>query len=309
MNPQKTVVFTDLDGTLIDFYSYSGERTKASLQRLLQAGIDVVFCSSKTFEEQAALQEDFGIRAPMIVENGSAIVAPAGFWKELPEGARRCEEWTRVEIGIASADIRHRISRIEASLGESLVGFSDLQAEDVARKTGLDLLSAKRAKSRDYSETLSAALTPAQWSELDSVFREQGLRCLPGGRFHTVIGESADKGRAVELFLKLLAGQKEIGIRSVGVGDSENDAEMLAVVDEAYLVQRPDGTWASVGAGCSSLRRLDAVGPEGWAQLAEALLAMAEEGEESGSPSTSQEGRSRSRSARRGAAARGHLRR
>jgi len=304
MKPQKTVVFTDLDGTLIDFYSYSGERTKASLQRLLQAGIDVVFCSSKTFEEQAALQEDFGIRAPMIVENGSAIVAPAGFWNALPDGGRGCEDWTRVEIGIASADIRHRISRIEASLGESLVGFSDLQAEDVARKTGLDLLSAKRAQSRDYSETLSAALTPAQWSELDSVFREQGLRCLPGGRFHTVVGEAADKGRAVELFLNLLAGQVETGIRSIGVGDSENDAEMLAVVDEAYLVQRPHRTCADVDAGCVSLRKLDAVGPEGWAQLAEALLATAEKGDQSDSPSASKEGRAESKSARGGAAAR-----
>ncbi|MEM9159176.1 MAG: HAD hydrolase family protein, partial [Verrucomicrobiota bacterium] len=223
-------IFTDLDGTLIDFETYSPELAKPYVHRLVERGALVVFCSSKTFAEQLVLQRELGIEMPCIVENGSAIVAPEGFWKELPEGGKLVDGWVRIELGISSSEIKHRVGRIESLIGQSLMGFGSILAEDVARITGLDFLSAKRAQERDYSETLGKALPDEVWDELDLVFMKQGLKCLPGGRFHTVIGGQADKGAAIRQFVEVWQSQFGDTLETVGLGDSENDRELLANV-------------------------------------------------------------------------------
>jgi predicted mannosyl-3-phosphoglycerate phosphatase (HAD superfamily) len=48
----KKVLFTDLDGTLLDLSSYSSKVVQSAVSRLKDADISIVFCSSKTFAEQ-----------------------------------------------------------------------------------------------------------------------------------------------------------------------------------------------------------------------------------------------------------------
>ena len=55
------------------------------------------------------------------------------------------------------------------------------------------------------------------------------------------------------------------------VGDTHNDAAMLAAADVALLVQRPDGTWDDLGV--DDVTRVDGIGPDGWARAADSILA------------------------------------
>jgi HAD superfamily hydrolase (TIGR01484 family) len=68
-----TVLFTDIDGTLIDHHTYDAGFTHDAVHALIDKGVAVVFCSSKTFAEQHYLQQQLGIRQPMIVENGGGV--------------------------------------------------------------------------------------------------------------------------------------------------------------------------------------------------------------------------------------------
>ena len=76
----KIVVFTDLDGTLLDRTTYSYASAVPALESLRQKKIPIVFCSAKTSAEQEAYRKELGIGDPFIVENGGAIFIPYGYF-------------------------------------------------------------------------------------------------------------------------------------------------------------------------------------------------------------------------------------
>ena len=69
------VLFTDLDGTLLDERYRAGAAAPA-LARLRSVSVPVVFCSSKTRAEQEPLRRRHRVGGPFIVENGSAVLIP-----------------------------------------------------------------------------------------------------------------------------------------------------------------------------------------------------------------------------------------
>ncbi|MBK6996229.1 MAG: HAD-IIB family hydrolase [Lewinellaceae bacterium] len=81
---QPVIVFSDLDGTYIDHHSYSPEGSAAALKELQNRAWPLVFCSSKTFAEQVFLQQQLGLYAPFILENGSAVAILRDILQHLP---------------------------------------------------------------------------------------------------------------------------------------------------------------------------------------------------------------------------------
>ena len=70
------LVFTDLDGTLLDHYTYSAKPALEALNVLKAHGIPVIFNTSKTAVECQAISASLGLCDPFVVENGSAIYYP-----------------------------------------------------------------------------------------------------------------------------------------------------------------------------------------------------------------------------------------
>jgi mannosyl-3-phosphoglycerate phosphatase family protein len=267
-----SVIFSDIDGTLLDLETYSYAASADAVARLVQAGVPVVLCSSKTRAEQEPLRAALGIADPFIVENGSAILAPPGYFQVDLDGAAlppdRPGAW---ELGVAAARIRRALAEICRDTGLPLVGYADLSEMEVAAITGLELDAARRARQRDYSETLVNPLSPAELATLRTALAARGLAVAHGGRFYTVSGAASDKGVAVQRSAELL--RRKLGeIVTIGVGDSANDLPLLAAVDRPYLVRRPAGDWCDVGNLAAT--RLDGVGPLGWRELAEEVLAL-----------------------------------
>ena len=65
------LIFTDLDGCLLNKADYRYDDALPVLQRLSVAQIPVVLCSSKTRSEMSALQEELSLSgSPMTCENG-----------------------------------------------------------------------------------------------------------------------------------------------------------------------------------------------------------------------------------------------
>lgn len=261
------VIFTDIDGTLIDLATYSYAASAPAVARLAQAGVPIVLCSSKTRAEQEPLRAALGIVDPYIVENGGAILAPVGYFAvdvdgvALPAG----RPYTGV-LGVDAVCIRQALGEIRRRTGLALLGYADLSDAEVAAITGLELDAARRARQRDYSETLVDPLTPDPLLALQEGLQAYGLTVAHGGRFHTVSSAASDKGVAVEHCAELL--RRKLGeIVTIGVGDSANDLPLLTAVDRAYLVRRPAGDWCDVGN--LPVTRLEGVGPLGWIELAE----------------------------------------
>lgn len=72
------MVFTDLDGTLLDHQTYSFAPAKPALAALRAARVPLVPCSSKSLAEMVELQQALELDGPLIVENGGGVFLPMG---------------------------------------------------------------------------------------------------------------------------------------------------------------------------------------------------------------------------------------
>ena len=80
---QPLLVFSDLDGTLLDSHSYDWQPAAPWLSRLREANVPVILCSSKTSAEMLYLQKTLGLQGlPLIAENG-AVIQLAEQWPKI----------------------------------------------------------------------------------------------------------------------------------------------------------------------------------------------------------------------------------
>ena len=263
------VVYTDLDGTLLDFESYALDCTLPAVKALQQAGIPVVFCSSKTFAEQLYYRRAFGLKDPFIVENGSAIVIPVDYFTFRYVFQTTRHGFHLIELGVSARHIISHLHTLRSDLGINFRCFTELSIDELSGITGLPPAMAQRAQQRDYSETIIPQRPSEDLSRLETALKQKGLKLHHGGRFFTVISREADKGRAVKALNRLLE-QKFGPILTIGIGDSANDAPMLKAVDYPFLVQQPGGRWADLPVPAT---KIPAIGPHGFVDLAEWLLA------------------------------------
>ncbi|MCK6623066.1 MAG: mannosyl-3-phosphoglycerate phosphatase [Calditrichaceae bacterium] len=263
----RPVIFTDLDGTLLDAESYAFDESRETLERVKSAGIPVVFCSSKTRAEQEYYRAALGVTDPFIVENGSAIFIPRDYFGfDFPFHHTR-DQYAVIELGVSAKDIRSVLREIREQQRLPLAGFGDLDLPELCRITGLAPEAARRALQREYSETIVPSLSAEEFRRLENRLAEKGLRGVAGSRLYTITGQNGDKGRAVQRLGELF--RREFGdIITVGVGDSQNDFPMLNAVERPYLVQKPGRRWAP--ADLPRVRKIAGVGPAGW------KIAMAE---------------------------------
>jgi mannosyl-3-phosphoglycerate phosphatase len=265
----KTLLFTDIDGTLIDHYTYSHAIAKKSLKKLAAADVPVIFCSSKTFSEQLHLQRKMNINHPFIIENGSAVAIPKGYFPSLDVSIIHFSESHDLAV-LAKKDvndIQFAIEKINTLFNLNCYGYFKSGHKEIAQKTGLKGKAIGRAKERLFTESLlSDPPSPEALKTLESF----GLSALQGGRFLTIQDNQVDKGKAVRLVIQFFQGLWGEKTRSIGIGDSPNDASLLQVVDLPFLVQKHDGSWANVEV--KNLTKSREIGARGFKQMTDAIF-------------------------------------
>lgn len=270
LEDSRAVIFTDLDGTLLDYHTYSCEVVMPLVARLKRAGIEIVLCSSKTRAEIEVYRKKLGLNTPLIVENGGAIFIDRGYFP-FPYGHHRViGKYRVIELGIAYGEVRRILEGVRRENSLSFRGFGDMDDAQVAALTGLDIASAGRACQREYGETLDLGGSERDIRHILDRIRDAGLNWSRGSRLYSVAGGS-DKGIAVRVVTDLY--NKNLGkIKTIGVGDSPNDEPMLAEVDFPVLVQKPGGCWEKIE--LPNLYRVNGVGPKGWVEAIKNLTGI-----------------------------------
>lgn len=222
----KIVVFSDLDGTLLD-EKYDYQRSKPIIGQLLFLNVSIVLCSSKTKAEIEFYRKELGIDDPFISENGSAIFIPRGYFQFDYSFTRQTKKYNVIELGTAYSVVRKKLDKVKKSIGAKIVGFGDMTEEEIAEDSGLPLELAKLAKKRHYDEPFR--MMEGNGNKVLNSIVAEGLRYTKGGKYFHITGNS-DKGKAAGI-LKGLYARGFSELVTFGLGDSPNDLSMLEVVD------------------------------------------------------------------------------
>ena len=237
------IIFTDLDGTLLNHHDYSYEDAKPALQKIKEKNIPLIIVTSKTRKEVEILQQELGIKEPFIVENGGGIFIPIDYHKLKIKNCFTKNGYRVIQLGKSYEEIRQFVEKVKDKFG--IIGFGDMSVEQIMKFTGLPYEKAKLAKEREFTEPFlikDESLIP----ELQKLALEEGIKITKGGRFYHFIGINQDKGRAVEIVINIFKENIDKDIVSIGLGDSQNDIPMLKKVDIPVLIPKPDRSYENI---------------------------------------------------------------
>ncbi len=284
----KLLIFTDLDGTLLDFDSYEPGPAAAAVALCRQAEVPVIPATSKTAVEVIRLRESLSLESPFIVENGATLWLPDSHeytpvLKELAlvEGWTVAEErgYHKIIFGVRRPLLYKQLVAISGELGVAVRPFSQMSDEDIAAETGLSVEMAREVNQREYSEPflpgpVNDELSTAERYTLRDRFRDHaigsGLNCLLGGRFFHLVGNHS-KGTTARFVIDGFRAASGSRWASMALGDAPNDFDLLREVDHPVLVRRPDGSHAP-GVELPHLMTTDGIGPAGWHEAVSARL-------------------------------------
>ena len=261
------LVFTDLDGSLLDHHNYSFTGAEEALLRLHQLAIPLILTTSKTRAEIQKLQKHLGLHEAFIAENGGGIYLPPGHPMENLSGLQQIGTYHCKEFGRPYTYIREIFLKFRDSY--SLKGFGDMRIEEIMQTTGLGREDAALAAQRDFTEPFLFLAEP-RLQELREKVAPHGLAITRGGRFYHLMSADQDKGRAVAETTRLFQAAFPGRITTVGLGDADNDYDMLKAVDIPVLIPKPDGSFAPLDV--QGLRKAPFPGSRGWGTVMTEIL-------------------------------------
>jgi len=262
---RKLVIFTDLDGTLLDRNTYSFEPAQPALDLIRQKDIPLVLSSSKTRAEIEFYRKELENGHPFISENGGAVFVPKDYFSFRFPYDRETDWFFVLELGIFYPRIIETLDSIKKETGISMKGFSDLTEKEISSICALDSKKAELAKKREYDEPF---LIEGGEKEIEIVRRkieEKGMTYAWGGRFHHLLGKY-DKGRAVEILKELYVKQFS-SIFTVGIGDSLNDLPMLSVVDRPIFLKGEESVSPEALSPIQNCTIIHGTGPQAWNEV------------------------------------------
>lgn len=213
------MVFSDLDGTLIDHDTYDFAPAAPAIAELHRLSAGLVLASSKTAPEMGALRADIGAEAwPAIIENGAGA---------LPPFVTDCSDPVQYET------VRSVLASLPPDLRRCFRGFADMSATEVAQMTGLPPDAAARAKQRSFSEPGIWSGTSADKQVFLTALLAQDITAQQGGRFLTL---SLGRNK-VDQMREIIAAYKPR--HTIALGDAPNDIAMLEHADIGIVVANP----------------------------------------------------------------------
>ena len=245
---RRILVFSDLDGCLLNKHDYSYADAETALARLRAEGIPLILASSKTEAEMRPLAAELATNAPIVCENGGIV-----YWN--PEDDSD-------EVRTVTGTSRDTIAEVLSSLRQSFhfETFADMGVDGIMSATDLPREKAERASRRACTEPLLWLDVADKATAFRSALEAAGLTLTQGGRFWHVAGRvsKATGMKTVETQFRKTSGQAA----TIALGDSPIDAAMLEAAQFPIVIPQMDGTTLELAN--PAVRIAEAPGAAGW---------------------------------------------
>ncbi len=250
------IIYTDLDGTLLDHKTYSYTNAESALQLINKHNLPLIFTTSKTRKEILYWQQKLKIHHPFISENGGGIFIPHNYFPFTYQYQKTMDNLHVIELGIPYKTLLDIIKDFKQEF--NLRSFAEMTPQELSKEAGLPEDQAALALQRDY-ELPFTIQHPTEKKAIIEKISKQNLSYMIGGRYIHLMGNHS-KGDAIKHLQKLYLKQYPNSI-TLGLGDSLNDLSMLNEVDIPYLVQLPNQQYIS-----PKYNHAKGIGPKGWNQ-------------------------------------------
>jgi len=256
-------VFSDLDGSLLDHDTYEWRPAKPALDALRQLGIPLILVSSKTLAELNDYRMQLELQHPIVAENGAAIDIPTGYFPDTPDILRNV---------ITRSELQAAYARVKLANSFKCEAFYELGVAGIIRETGLMEAQALRANDRLASEPILWLDSDARAEQFEAEMNALGLRCIRGGRFLHLLGDTGKEHAVHELLQAYSRKWPGKALMSVSLGDGPNDLGMLATTDIAVVIRGRHNHAMNFESQNRILRPAQS-GPAGWNEAILQLLA------------------------------------
>ena len=257
----KILIFTDLDGSLLNRESFDFTPIKNFLKELLNNDIFIIPNSSKTAKEIMNFNEELGEKLPYISENGSAIHDLNLINTNFPEKITLSRETNEI------MDIFKK--KIPSSLRSKCTFLSDVEKKKQQEILGLPIKKIKYAINRDYTLPFIFNGNRNHRENLNKFVRESGLTLQEGGRVINLC-DNVSKSQAMKNVIKVFKKVNNENLVTIGVGDNFNDLEMLRNSDFPCLVFNDKFTLEKININNCIVSKKPA--PEGWEEIVKMAL-------------------------------------
>ena len=257
----KTLIFTDLDGSLLDRDTFKFDEIKDYLKKLLSKGIFIIPNTSKTEKEILEFNNELGSNLPYISENGAAINGLDLLNSNLPK-----------EL-ILSRDKNNLINIFKKSVPENLQNkckwLSEMDKKKQSLIFGLEDEKLKMALDRKYTIPFVFEGNKNAKNKLFKIVKNKGLALQEGGRVINLT-DKVNKAKALQVFVRFFKkNNKEV--KTIAVGDNYNDLDMLKTSDFPCLVFNDKFTLDEIP--IKNLIITNKPSPVGWADVIKMALA------------------------------------
>jgi mannosyl-3-phosphoglycerate phosphatase len=224
------------------------------LRRLDARGVPVIPVTVMTFAEIAPFAQSLGLRGPMIIEAGGAVV-------RLVNG-----EWVTEACGVAGDALLDAIREIEDRSGAQLAVYSVLDERDAAMVSGRTGEMLAGSTQRQFSEPF--IIERGDLRAVEDAAAAIGFTVRRGQRL-LYLCRARDEGSMFER----VRDELRIGL-TIGAGGSPIDVEFLSRVDIPIIIPKANGEPdAELVAALPHARIAPAPAPQGWNAAVGAILS------------------------------------
>jgi len=267
MNP--LVIFSDLDGTLLDHHDYSFDAAIETLNNLKRLHIPCILNTSKTYAELEILQEILQLNLPFIVENGSAVYIPKSYNLQCSSTMENNNHYYRKTFGPRRNTILELVAQVKEEF--SFTGFAEMNSTQLAKASQLSLHTAELALQREFTEPLLWQDTKKAFTAFKKIMESHGLQIQKGGRFIHLMGKKCDKAMAMNWLSECYKEHYQNNITTMALGDGNNDVGMISHADIGVIIRSPVNPAPTIP-NRTDIYVTEGYGPVGWAQAVNRTL-------------------------------------
>ena len=263
---KRYLIFTDLDGTLLDHENYSFGTNKKTISTIINNKNEIIFNTSKTFSECKKLLKELKLlNMPFSTENGAVIYFPKIRFNKIKNSSSFGRYWS-VRIAKLSSKNWYQFLKLKQKKYNFFIA-QDLSPKILKKYTNLN--NTNMMLDREASQIIlwEDNLTKLKLFKKDLKSEKDGV-LIKGSRFMQ-ISSICNKRIAKKLISHAydIQFRDKYSINTIALGDSKNDIDMLNSCKYSCLIKNSSDAYPKLRLNKKNVFKSSKIAPDGWSEV------------------------------------------